>query len=235
MPESRDSYDAVAAVIPCYNAGHRLRPVAEGVCRKLSRVIVVDDGSTDGTVAALSDLPLEIIRLEKNRGKGHALLAGLRAALADPGVAAVVLLDADGQHDPEELPRFVACFDATHPDLIVGSRVFDDAHVPFRSRFGNKVTVAVTALLLGQRLPDTQCGYRLLSRDFAQAVCDTVAGGRYETEMEIIIKAVSEGRPVASIPIQTLYEKGNASSHFRKVQDSARIYARLFRAALRRG
>lgn len=235
MPDAPTLTDTAAAVIPCYNAGPRVRPVAEGVCGQLGQVLVVDDGSTDGAVAALSDLPLRTVRLDPNRGKGHAILAGLRAALEDPVVEAVLLLDADGQHDPEEIPRFLEAYATERPDLIVGSRVFDEGHVPLRSRFGNKVTVMVTALLLRRRLPDTQCGYRMLSRDFARYVCDTIAGGRYETEMEIIIRAVRTGRKVTSLPIQTLYEEGNASSHFRKIHDSARIYARLFRAALRRG
>jgi glycosyltransferase involved in cell wall biosynthesis len=226
--------DAFVAIIPCFNAGARIRPVVEGVCAALARVIVVDDGSTDGAVEGLSDLPIQVVRLEPNRGKGHAILAGIRAALEDPAAQAVLLLDADGQHDPAEIPRFTEAYLAESPDLIIGRRVFDKSHVPLRSRFGNKVTVAVTAWLLGQRLPDTQCGYRLLSRAFAEAVCSTVRGGRYETEMEIIIKAVREGYQVTSIPIETIYEPGNASSHFRKVQDSIRIYRRLFGAALRR-
>lgn len=224
---------AIACIIPCYNAGGRVAPVVRAALEQAPKVIVVDDGCTDGCLSGLSDARLSLVRHPENRGKGHAILTGLRAALADPGVRAVVLLDADGQHDPAAIPQFVAQFDATQAGMVIGARVFDGGHVPLRSRFGNTVTAAVTRLLLGERLPDTQCGFRLLSRDFAQEVLARVAGGRYETEMEMIVLALRGGHAIAAVPIRTIYEEGNASSHFRKLRDSFLIYSRLFRAVLR--
>jgi glycosyltransferase involved in cell wall biosynthesis len=209
--------------------------VVEATLRSLARVIVVDDGSTDGAVAALASLPAEQVVLPENRGKGHALLAGFQAALADPATEALCCLDADGQHDPAEIPLLVGSFRMERADLVIGSRVFEGAQVPWRSRFGNRTTVFVTRCLLGRRLPDTQSGFRVLSRRYAEAVLREVPGGRYETEMEMVVKAVREGYRVVSIPIATRYETGNPTSHFRKVGDSCRIYARLFRAAMRRG
>ena len=223
----------VVAIIPCFNAGARVRPVAEGVLAQVPALIVVDDGSTDGCIDTLAGLDARIERLGRNRGKGHALLAGIRAALADPALRWVVLLDADGQHDPREIPGLLAAAEAQGADLHIGARVFSGQAVPWRSRFGNTVTVSVAGLLLGRRLPDTQCGFRVLSRRFAEAVARDVAPGRYETEMEIIVKAVREGYVVGHSPIQTLYEAGNASSHFHKLRDSFLIYSRLFRAVLR--
>lgn len=220
----------LACVIPCYNAGARVRPVAEAALRQTPLVWVVDDGSDDGCVAAMADLPLKIIRHASNQGKGHAILAGLRAALEEPNVEAVVLLDADGQHDPASIPEFAARFVETSAGLVIGARVFDGSHVPWRSRFGNTVTAAVTRALLRSDLPDTQCGFRLLSRGFATEVLDHVPGGRYETEMEMVVMAVRGGHGLASVPIRTVYEPGNASSHFRKFSDSLRIFQRLFRA-----
>lgn len=221
----------VVAVIPCYNAGARVRPVAEGVLAQMPRLIMVDDGSTDTSMASLADLPLQVLSLPVNRGKGHALLAGFKAALQDPETTCICVLDADGQHNPAEIPMLYAGFIDAGADLAIGTRVFEGGHIPWRSRFGNKVTVTVTALLLRHRLPDTQCGFRVLSRAFAESVLETVSGGRYETEMEIIVKAIREGRKTASVPISTIYEEGNASSHFRKFYDSYRIYSRLLRAA----
>ncbi len=220
----------VAGIVPCYNAGARVRPVVERLTSLLEQVIVVDDGSTDGAVEALRDLPVHILTFPKNRGKGHALLAGFRQALATPDVEAVCVLDADGQHNPEEIPRLFDVFHRETADLVIGSRTFNERLVPWRSRFGNRVTVAITAWLLGRRLEDTQCGFRLLSRRFTEAVTASVAGGRYETEMEIVVKAIREGYRVASAPITTIYEEGNKSSHFNKLRDSFLIYTRLFRA-----
>jgi len=204
--------------------------VAEGVLTQVSKLLVVDDGSTDQSMETLRDLPLEFVTLTPNRGKGHALLAGFRAALKDPEMACVCVLDADGQHDPAEIPNLHQAFLESGADLVIGSRIFDGAKVPWRSRFGNKVTVSVTALLLRHRLPDTQCGFRILSRAFVESVLETVQGGRYETEMEIIVKAIRENRATVSVPIRTIYEEGNASSHFRKFHDSYRIYSRLLKA-----
>lgn len=216
--------------MPCFNAGDRVRPVALGVLDRLSGLIIVDDGSTDHSIDSLRDLPVDILTLQPNRGKGYALLAGFRRALEDPECACICVLDADGQHNPEEIPRLYDAFRETGADLIIGSRVFTGGHIPWRSRFGNKVTIFATALLLRHRLPDTQCGFRLLSRDFAEGVVAAIEGGRYETEMAIIALAIRQRRPIVSVPISTIYEQGNVSSHFRKFQDSYRIYARLFRA-----
>ena len=224
----------IVAIIPCYNAGARVRPVAEAVLPRVPDVVVVNDGCTDASIASLSGLPLRLVALPQNRGKGHALLAGMAAALEDAAVRWLVLLDADGQHDPAEIPGLLAAAQAQNADLLIGSRVFDGQAVPWRSRFGNTVTVSVTALLLRRRLPDTQCGFRVLSRRYAEAVLRDVAGGRYETEMEIVVKAIREGFTVGSSPIRTLYEAGNASSHFHKLRDSFLIYSRLLRAVLRR-
>lgn len=223
----------LTAIVPCYNAGDRIRPVVEALSTQVDHILVVDDGSTDGSMKSLASLPVEILTIPKNLGKGHALLAGFRKALENPDIACVCALDADGQHDPAEIPRLYAAYRDSGADLVIGSRVFDGGHVPWRSRFGNKLTVSVTALLLGHRLPDTQSGYRLLSRPFAESVLESIPGGRYETEMEIIIKAIREGWKTEPVPIRTIYEAGNASSHFRKFHDSFRIYSRLLRAAWR--
>ena len=222
----------ITAIVPCFNAGDRVRPVAEGILNQLPSLIIVDDGSTDQSIESLRDLPLDILSLTPNRGKGHALLAGFRRALENPACACacICVLDADGQHDPAEIPQLYRAFRNTGADLVIGTRIFSGGHIPLRSRFGNKVTIFATALLLRHRLPDTQCGFRLLSRDFAERVVAAIEGGRYETEMAIIALAIRERRRIESVPISTIYEAGNASSHFRKFHDSYRIYARLFRA-----
>lgn len=231
-PSQNVNGDRVAIVIPCYNAGHRIRPVVEAALRQSARIIVVDDGSTDESMATLADLPIDRVTLPENRGKGHALLAGFRKALTDPTVAAICMLDADGQHDPAECGRLIAPVLAGEAAFVIGARQFGGHHVPLRSRFGNRITAWVTRLLLRRRLPDTQCGFRVLSRAFAHRVVNTVAGGRYETEMVMIVRAVRDGIPIDSVPIQTRYEPGNASSHFRKLRDSFQIYRRLLAAAL---
>ena len=223
--------DALCVVLPSYNPGPRLAPVVAGLQAVGAPFLLVDDGGTDGAVAAL-DLPeAQVLRMPENRGKGHALLAGFQAALESPACRAVCVVDADGQHNPADLPRFWAAFEAEQADLVLGVRNRAGSYVPLRSRFGNWLTIHVTAWLLGRRLPDTQCGFRLLSRAFAETVLAEVAGGRYETEMEMLVLAMRRNVRIAQVPIATVYEAGNPSSHFQKVQDSWRIYRRLWQAA----
>jgi glycosyltransferase involved in cell wall biosynthesis len=225
----------LAVLIPCFNAGNRVRPVVEGALGWTPHVLVVDDGSTDDGIESLADLESLILTQPSNQGKGFALLAGFQKILKRwPDTRAICVVDADGQHDPQELPGLFRAFADEDADLVIGARVFDQAHVPWRSRLGNKLTIGLTSLLMGRRIPDTQSGYRLHSRQFAEDIIATVAGGRYDMEMEILVKAVKEKFRIISVPIATLYEEGNRSSHFHKVRDSFQIYSRLFRAALRR-
>lgn len=223
----------LAAVVPCYNAGHRVRPVIENLLEHLDLVFVIDDGSTDAAVDGLTDLPIRLMRFPQNRGKGQALLAGFRAALDEPEVECVAVVDADGQHDPAELERLFDAARAQDADLVIGSRTFEGIDVPWRSRFGNVLTRTLTAWILGQKLPDTQSGYRLHSRRLLDEILKTVQGGRYETEMEIVIVAVRRGYRVVPVPIKTIYEEGNPSSHFNKLRDSFLIYRRFLTTAMR--
>jgi glycosyltransferase involved in cell wall biosynthesis len=234
VPDDRNVPPWVGVVIPAYNPGARLEPVLEKVLRHTRRVLVVDDGTTDGGTDCADQLGVEVFRFPVNRGKGYALITGYARMLADPAIRCVASMDADGQHDPDELPGLCAAFDREDSDLLIGSRDFGSGHVPLRSRFGNVLTIGVTRLLLGVSLPDTQSGYRLLSRRFLETVLPEVRGGRYETEMELLALAITGGFRVTPAPIRTLYETGNPSSHFHKVRDSYRIYRKLLSRALRR-
>ncbi|MCC6488728.1 MAG: glycosyltransferase family 2 protein [Candidatus Hydrogenedentes bacterium] len=224
----------LAAIVPCYNAGDRVAPVVRGLLEHVDRVIVVDDGSTDNATVSLSDLGARVIRFDTNQGKGFAMLAGFRAAMDDPDVQAAAIVDADGQHDPDELPHLYETLFREGADLVIGSRAFDERQVPWRSRFGNKLTAAITRILLRQSIVDTQSGYRLHSRRLLEFLLEAVPGGRYETEMEILVKSVRNGFRVVPAPIQTIYEKGNPSSHFNKLRDSMRIYRKLLSVSLRK-
>ena len=224
---------AVAAVVPCYNVGDRLRPVLEKLLGVIDHVLVMDDGSTDSLVDRVRDLPVHLTTFAQNRGKGFVLLDGFRLARQIPGVTCVVTIDSDGQHDPAELPGLYDAFCKQNADLVIGSRTFGMQHVPLRSRIGNKLTINLTGLLLGKRLPDTQSGYRLHSARFVDHILESMQGGRYETEMEILVRGVKKGFCVIPVPIQTLYEEGNRSSHFNVWRDCGRIYWTLLRTTLR--
>lgn len=222
----------IAAVVPCYNSGGRLRPVLQKLCAYIDHIIVVDDGSTDDIAADLEGIAVRLVTFPFNRGKGHALIEGMREARKIDGIQCVVTLDSDGQHNPDEIPRLYKAYCESKADLVIGSRVFDKRDVPLRSRFGNKVTIMLAGLLLGKRLPDTQSGYRLHSAKFVDHILATVAVGRYETEMEILIRGVRDGFVTVPVPIQTIYEKNNKSSHFSSTRDSFLIYRKLLKMTL---
>lgn len=224
----------LAVVVPCYNAGTRVRSVAARTLELVEHVLLVNDGSTDGCVTALDGLALHVIAFPENRGKGAALLAGFRAALDMPGVTCVAVVDADGQHDPGELPRLYKAYEDRNADLVIGARVFDREDVPWRSRVGNVMTARLVARLFHCQLPDTQSGLRLHSARFLHSILQTISAGRYETEMAIILKAIREDYAIVSVPVKTIYEKGNPSSHFRAFRDSWRVWRTLLAAALRR-
>ena len=161
------------------------------------------------------------------------MLTGFRAALETPYVTHVAIVDADGQHDPSEIPNLYQAVADQNADLVIGSRSFGLEHVPWRNRLGNRLTALLTRLLLKQPVPDTQSGYRLHSRRLLEDIAANIPGGRYETEMEILVLAVRKGYRVVPVPIQTIYEEGNPASHFNKLKDSYKIYRSLFRAARR--
>lgn len=227
------SSEDVVVIVPCYNAGAAVLDVIERLLAVTKNIIVIDDGSTDGCIEPLRALPVHIIAHAKNLGKGHALLAGYAAALEDPAIQCVASLDADGQHDPEALPGLIASFKSEAADLVIGSREFTGGRVPWRSRIGNQTTVFVVNRLLKRRLPDTQSGYRLLSRSFLETVLPVMKGGRYETEMELLVRAINGGNKIIPVPIATIYAKGNPTSHFKALRDSYRIYRTLLKT--RRG
>ncbi len=221
----------IAVVVPAYNVGDRLGAVLDGLLAVVSTVIVVDDGSTDGCTGAAKNRPVDLIAFDHNQGKGHALVAGYKKALEHPDVQCVAVVDADGQHDPRELPRLYDAVKQHDADFVIGAREFGTGNVPLRSRFGNMITISLSAVLLGTRVRDTQSGYRVLSRRFLEDVLPGVTGGRYDTEMELLGKAIGGGYKVTSVPIQTIYEEGNVSSHFHKIRDSYLIYRTLFATA----
>lgn len=223
----------IAIVIPCYNAGDRLRTVVARLADYPGPVVVVDDGSTDGSFDGIAHPRLRLLTFDANRGKGAALLAAFRAVLDMPDVQAAVVVDADGQHNTDELPKLVTVYEETGAELVIGERRFSSRHVPWASWLGNTLTRRLTALLLGRDLPDTQSGFRLHARPLLTEIVEVLPPGRYETEMAILVRAVKKGYHVASTPVDTLYEPGNASTHFRKIRDSFRVWRMLFREVLR--
>jgi glycosyltransferase involved in cell wall biosynthesis len=216
----------VVALIPGYNEGPRIAAVVRGALEHLP-VIVVDDGSNDDTATEAREAGATVIEQRPNQGKGAALRAGFRRAL-DDGADAVLTLDADGQHDPAEIPLFLAAFAADPPpDLVVGRRNFR-AMPPIR-RLSNTVGGKAFSWAVGREIPDNQSGYRLIGRPIMAATIDSDEGG-FEFEVEMITTCIRLGGTIAWVPIRTIY--AGAPSHIRPL-DHLRSFIRIVRRARR--
>jgi len=198
----------VTALIPAYQEGPRIPAVVEAAWRHLP-VVVVDDGSTDDTAAAAEQAGATVLRQHPNAGKGAALRAGFRHALA-AGADAVITLDADGQHDPDEIPAFLEAWEASRPGLIVGRRDFRS--MPPVRRASNTIGGWLLSAAIGRSVPDNQSGYRLVSRPLMYALSDSDESG-FEFEVEMIARCIALGLPIGWVPIRTIY--AGEPSHIR--------------------
>jgi glycosyltransferase involved in cell wall biosynthesis len=210
----------VIALIPAYNEVARVGEVVAQVRPQVDEVIVVDDGSDDGTAAAAEKSGARVLRHEQNRGKGGAIATALDYfGRSDAEFA--ILLDADGQHDPVEIVKFVETAGREQADIVVGTRMGDTGAMPVVRRLTNEFTSWVTSRLARQRIPDSQCGYRLLRRNVLKDL--RLSTARFETETEMLIQAARAGHRIISLPIRTIYESGH-TSHIHPVRDTIRFF-----------
>lgn len=219
-------------LIPSYQPDERLVALVRQIRSTAPElnVLVVDDGSGAGCRAvfdAAADAGAVVIRHDRNRGKGRALKTGFAyAAGLWPGEP-VVCADSDGQHTVPDILAVAARIPRGERAMVLGARQFTGP-VPARSRIGNGITRRLFFLTTGTDLTDTQTGLRGYPPDVLGWLME-VPGERFEYELELLLRAEDAGVRVLEVPIATVYLDGNASSHFRPVQDSARVYAPLLR------
>ena len=221
----------VGALIPAYRASSTVGSVVTGASRYVSLVLVVDDGSSDGTAEAARTAGAQVLRLPRNRGKGAALRAGF-AELLGARVSAVVTLDADGQHDPSEIPRLVERWHDTGAQLVIGSRQSHEAGMRPVRRFGNRFSRLALSWFAGVPVPDGQSGFRLYDARLLREL--RLAGSRYELESEVIVRAARRGLRIEHVPIRLTRIEGTPTSHFRPWTDTARICVAVVRSRCRR-
>jgi glycosyltransferase involved in cell wall biosynthesis len=213
----------IVAVIPAYNEARTIRDVATRTLRVLPDLIVVDDGSTDGTAAELEGMRVTVISNGENLGKGASLWRGFAVALAE-GADAVVTLDADAQHQPEDIPRLVEAWRAQPGRIVIGARVLDRGKAPPLRAFANRFANFWVAWAAGCPVTDSQSGFRL----YPAALLKTVRvahgpGARFAFESEILIEAGRAGVRSAAVPIAAIYPPQARASYYRSAVDTARI------------
>ena len=207
----------ICILIPAFNNGGTVGAVVERALATGLPVIVVNDGSTDGTAEILSRLPVTVVSYGKNRGKGHALKTGFRKATG-LGYDYAVTIDADGQHFPEDIP---ALLDHAEKDrLVVGSRNLNAEGMPSGNTFANRFSNFWFTLQTGERVPDTQSGFRIYSLGTLPPLW--MVPSRYEAELLLLVLSAWKGVRIDSVPIRICYPEDRVS-HFRPHADFARI------------
>ena len=215
-----DDLNGTCVVVPTYNNSATVADVIDGVLRHQMPVIVINDGSTDNTADILESFGvITAINFQQNRGKGAALRAGFQEAISQ-GYRHAITIDSDGQHLPEELPRFVQAIDE-HPDsLLLGARDLSAEGAPTKSSFGNRFSNFWTWVETGRKLPDTQTGYRCYPLAYVKDM--NFFTRKFEFEIEAIVRLIWRGADVHSIPVRAVYEDDRVS-HFRPFRDFLRI------------
>jgi len=216
-------------LIPALNAAATLPALLDALLNSVSaeEILVVNDGSTDNTEEVVRKRQIQCVSLEKTGGKGAALRAGFRVLKNDQSIDSVVTMDADLQHDPEDLPMFLRCREETGSNIVLGSRKILGTSMPLHRRLSNVMTSFLVSARTGCSIRDSQCGFRLIGMEVLKAIETESAG--YEAETELLLKACRLGFKVASVPIRTVYNGERSSmTHWDTTRKFVRTMMREF-------
>jgi len=212
-----------AVVIPAYNEARTMRDIARRAAAQLPLVIVVDDGSTDGTAAMVAGLPVVLLRNEVNLGKAGSLRRGAGEAVRR-GAQLIVTLDGDGQHAPEDIPLLLEAHHASPGHIIIGARLHRREKIPAPRYWANRVANFWIGLAAGYSIADSQSGFRVYpARIFSEARVRYDRAHSFVFESEVLIEAARLGVDAICVPVSVTYSARARASHFRPVLDIARI------------
>jgi len=212
-----------AVVIPAYNEKPTIRDIAERALAFCKHVIVVDDGSEDGTSDQLDGLPIQLLKHETNRGKAFALWCGIQSAMKN-GADAVVTIDADGQHRPEDIPAFLAAAKANPGSIVIGSRLHDREEIPPHRYWANRFANFWVAWAAGYPIIDSQSGFRLYPASLMKKMNLEINKEKsFVFESEVLIEAGWLGSSSVAIEIPAIYSESFRDSHFQGVSDILKI------------
>jgi len=201
------------ALSPAYQAAATVGGVVRGVRAHVPRVLVVDDGSTDATGEEAARAGAEVVRFAQNGGKGTAIRAGLERLLASDATH-VVFVDADGQHDPADLPRLLAAA-RSGEDFVIGSRMSDPDAIPAYRYRTNEIGSRILSRMTGLEVEDAQSGYRVVRADVLRRLSLSARG--YIIETEILLKAARHVERFFPVPVRAIY---GGPSHYRPFRDT---------------
>ena len=220
----------VIAVIPAYNAESTIKLVVSKVRRKIERCIVVDDGSSDKTGVLAKEAGAELLIHVSNRGKGAAIKSAFDF-LKKQNFKYLILLDADGQHEPGELFRLVQQAKRNRADVVCGNRMKNTKNMPKLRVITNKIMSKITSWLCWTNLSDTQCGYRLVSKRAVNNI--KIKKDNFEVDTEILFQASKLGYRISEATVSTIYTEDHAS-HINPVKDTLRFFRLAIRLLITR-
>ena len=230
----------IAVVVPALNEALRIRDVVQGALRHSPNVIVVDDGSDDGTADAIADLPIVLLRHASRLGKGAGLRTGFAEALRR-GLDAVVTMDGDGQHSADDIPRLLAAANRRPGWIVIGARLRKRANQPTYRRLANRFGDWGIAWGTGDQVADSQSGQRLYPANVCALACAGIPGEDFVFEAQVVMSAAQAlGTRCVSVPIEARYNVVHGApdfrpSHFRPLRDLWRITRHIVLHCVRRG
>jgi glycosyltransferase involved in cell wall biosynthesis len=211
-------------IIPTYNEARAIAGVVRGVRGLNLEAVVIDDGSTDNTSGIARDCGAVVLKNQRNEGKGACLVKGFNYAL-DNDYDAVLTMDGDGQHLPEDIAHFIRLAQDSENAVLLGNRMLKTKTMPWLRLLTNKFMSSLISKITGQDIPDSQCGFRLLKKEVLKKL--RLKTRRYQTESEILIQSSRLGFKIKSIPIKTIYS--GEKSRIKPFSDSLRFIRFIIR------
>lgn len=214
----------VCILIPILNEAKTIGDIVKRLKEKKFPVVVVDDGSTDGSGALAAESGAVVLSNATNQGKGFSLQKGFQYVL-DRGYDGVITMDGDGQHAISDLDNFLASPQLKTNTIINGNRMANSKDMPFVRLCTNRLMSTLISAVCRQKVQDTQCGFRFIGKDVLKTI--KLTSGCYEIESEILIKSAKRGFSIYSVPVQTIYQ--GETSHIRPIRDTIRFFKYLIK------
>lgn len=216
-------------LIPAYNVEFTIGYIVSEIKNAGLDVLVVDDGSTDDTERIASEKGALVMRHARNIGKGASLKKGFNFILRMTSFDVIIIMDGDGQHNPKDIKKFLEYFEKHSSDIIVGNRMTATKNMPLVRLLTNKFLSGILSAMCRQRIPDTQCGFRLIKRGVLKTL--DLESRKYDLESELLIKASRLNLKVASVPVETIYR--DELSRIHPVKDTLRFIGLLLKTYFR--
>jgi len=217
----------VKVIIPVYNESSTIGTLVKRIKSIGYKVLVIDDGSKDFSGKIASEAGATVIYNEKNEGQGASIKKGFEY-ISKENYDAVVIMDGDGQHDPDDIPRFIRYAEKTKANIIIGNRMDNCFDMPIERYVINRIMSTIISLICRQKIPDSQCGFKLIRRDLINKL--KLKTRRFDTASEILIKSAKLGFKIHSLPIAANYN--SVKSSIKIFPDTLRFVTLLLKTIL---